>query len=119
MFRGYFLLRNRPGGGFRGAEYDFDIKNPNRVRSVIGAFCHSNQAGFHRADGRGYEFGANQVIALDRLNPQIAARLARSFDRWRKFDTGRQSHAEAALARIRDTKDLSKDSFEVVNRALG
>ncbi len=98
---------------------DFDIKNPNRVRAVIGAFCHSNQAGFHRADGRGYEFGANQVIALDRLNPQIAARLARSFDRWRKFDTGRRIQAEAALARIRDTKDLSKDTFEVVNRALG
>ncbi len=97
---------------------DFDLRNPNRVRSVIGAFCHANHARFHAADGSGYAFAADQVIALDSGNAQIAARLARAFDRWRKFDSGRQAHARRALERIRDTAGLSKDSYEVVTRAL-
>ena len=96
----------------------FDMRNPNKVRAVIGAFCQGNHVRFNAADGSGYAFAAEQVIALDPHNAQVAARMARSFDRWRKFDAGHQAHAQAALMRIRDTEGLSKDTFEVVSRAL-
>ncbi len=96
----------------------FSMKNPNRVRALIGTFCQVNHAGFNAADGSGYAFAAEQVIALDPLNPQIAARMARSFDRWRKFDAGHQAHARTALTRIAAKKGLSRDCFEVVSRAL-
>jgi len=96
----------------------FDLKNPNRVRSVIGSFAHGNQVRFHAAGGAGYAFVAEQIIALDPLNPQVAARLARAFDRWRKFDAKRQGHARQALERIRDTGGLSKDTLEVVTKSL-
>jgi aminopeptidase N len=95
----------------------FNIRNPNKVYALIGGF-RSNQVRFHAADGAGYRFLADQVIALDALNPTVAARMARGFDRWRKFDAGRQAHAKAALGRIRDTQGLSTDTFEVVSRAL-
>ncbi|HTS54640.1 MAG TPA: aminopeptidase N [Burkholderiales bacterium] len=95
----------------------FNIKNPNKVYSLIGGF-RSNQVRFHAADGAGYRFLAEQVIALDSLNPTVAARMARGFDRWRKFDAGRQAHAKAALELIRDAHELSTDTFEVVSRAL-
>jgi len=97
---------------------DFDIKNPNRVRSVIGTFAQGNPVRFHAADGSGYALVSEQIVALDALNPQVAARLSRAFDRWKKFDTGRQSHARAALMRIRAHAGLSKDVTEVVTRAL-
>ena len=73
---------------------------------------------FHAADGSGYAFLADQVIALDALNPQVAARMARGFDRWKKFDERRQARAQAALARIRDSKGLSRDVAEIVTKAL-
>jgi aminopeptidase N len=100
------------------AHADFDIRNPNRARSVTGSFCHFNPVHFHAADGSGYGFLADCVIQLDALNPQVASRLARSMDRWKKFDGMRQGHARAALERIRDTEGLSKDVTEVVTRAL-
>ncbi|MFL6580107.1 MAG: aminopeptidase N [Burkholderiales bacterium] len=96
----------------------FTLKNPNRVRSLISSFCHGNQVRFHSADGAGYSFAADQIIAIDSLNPQVAARLARAFDRWKKFDVSRQMHARAALERVRGTAGLSKDTIEVVTRAL-
>jgi aminopeptidase N len=96
----------------------FDGKNPNKIRAVVGAFCHGNHARFNAADGSGYAFGADQIIALDATNAQIAARLARAFDRWRKFDSARREHARAALERIRGSEGLSKDTFEVVSNAL-
>ena len=96
----------------------FDLRNPNKVRALISSFCHANQVRFHAADGSGYEFCAEQVIALDALNPQVAARLARAFDRWKKFDAGRQAQARTALERIRAVPQLSKDTLEVVSRAL-
>ena len=96
----------------------FDLRNPNKVRALVSSFCHGNQVRFHAADGTGYAFCAEQVSALDPLNPQVAARLARSFDRWRKFDAGRQAQARAALERIRATPNLSRDTLEVVSRAL-
>ena len=96
----------------------FDLRNPNKVRAVIGAFCQGNHARFHAADGSGYAFAAEHVIALDAINAQVAARLARAFDRWKKFDAERQQHARQALGRIKDTPGLSKDTYEVVSRAL-
>jgi aminopeptidase N len=95
----------------------FDIKVPNKVYALIRAFV-SNHVRFHAADGSGYAFLADQVIRLNALNPQVAARMARGFDRWRKFDVGRQAKAKAALERIRDTKDLSKDVAEIVTKAV-
>jgi aminopeptidase N len=96
----------------------FDITNPNKVRALIGAFCQGNHARFHAADGSGYRFAAEQIRVLDPLNPQIAARLARSFDRWRKFDTGRQAYAQEALRFIQSLPGLSRDTTEVVVKAL-
>jgi aminopeptidase N len=96
----------------------FELKNPNKVRALIGGFCHGNHVRFHAADGSGYAFAADQVIALDPLNPQIAARLARAFDRWKKFDARRRQQAQVALERIRAAAGLSKDTFEVVSRTL-
>ncbi|MBE0615911.1 MAG: aminopeptidase N [Burkholderiales bacterium] len=95
----------------------FDIRNPNKVYALIRSFC-SNHVRFHAADGGGYLFLAEQVIAIGAFNPQVAARMARAFDRWKKFDTGRQQHARAALERIRDAQGLSKDVAEIVSKAL-
>lgn len=97
---------------------DFDIRNPNRARAVIGSFAMGNPVRFHAADGTGYDFVAEQVAQLDTLNPQVAARMARAFDRWRKFDAGRQGQAKAALERLRGQAGLSKDLLEVVSKAL-
>ncbi|HTH94993.1 MAG TPA: aminopeptidase N, partial [Rhodocyclaceae bacterium] len=95
----------------------FDIKNPNKVYSLIRAFG-ANHARFHAADGSGYRFIAEQIVALDALNPQVASRIARCFDRWKKFDAGRQTHAKTALETVRSHKGLSRDVFEIVDRAL-
>jgi aminopeptidase N len=95
----------------------FDLRNPNKVYALIRSFG-TNQVRFHGADGGGYAFLADQILALDPLNPQIAARLSRAFDRWRKFDGGRQHHARAQLERIQGTEGLSKDTLEVVTKAL-
>jgi aminopeptidase N len=97
----------------------FDLRNPNRARALLHAFAMDNPVHFHAADGAGYRWVAEQVVALDRLNPQVAARLARAFDRWKKYDAGRQEHARAALASIRDAQGLSGNVGEVVGRALG
>jgi aminopeptidase N len=96
----------------------FDLRNPNKVYALIRSFC-ANHVRFHAADGAGYAFAAERVLELDPLNPQIAARIARAFDRWRKFDAARQEKARAALERIRDAPGLSKDVAEVVTKALG
>jgi aminopeptidase N len=95
----------------------FDLRNPNKVYALIRSFG-TNQVRFHGADGGGYAFLADQILALDPLNPQIAARLSRAFDRWRKFDAGRQRYARAQLERIQGTEGLSKDTLEVVTKAL-
>jgi aminopeptidase N len=96
----------------------FSIKNPNKVYALIGGFSAGNHVRFHARDGSGYAFLAEQVIALDKLNPQVASRMARAFDRWKKFDSGRQAHARAALEAIRATRGLSKDVAEIVTKAL-
>ena len=96
----------------------FSIRNPNKVYALIGGFSQGNHVRFNAADGSGYAFLADQVIALDALNPQVAARMARGFDRWKKFDAERQRHARAALERIRDTTGLSRDVAEIVTKGL-
>jgi aminopeptidase N len=96
----------------------FSIKNPNRARSLIFSFCNGNPSRFHAADGSGYAFWAEQVIALDAINPQVAARLARSLDRWRKYAPALQEKMRAALQQVADTAKLSKDTREVVTKSL-
>ena len=98
---------------------DFSLKNPNRARSVISTFCQGNPAGFHRPDGAGYAFWCERVVELDALNPQVAARLARALDRWSKLAEPYRSSARQAIARVAARTDLSKDTLEVVTRALG
>lgn len=96
----------------------FDIRNPNKVRSVIGAFCQHNALHFHDQSGEGYAFLADQIIVLDALNPQIAARLLTPLTRWRKYDAGRQEKMKAELQRIAAQKNLSPDVYEVVSKSL-
>ncbi len=97
----------------------FSMTNPNRVRALIGAFMQANPVGFHRRDGAGYRFAADMVIALDEINPQIAARLAKVFSRWRRYDDQRQASMRKALKRIASKTPLSADVFEVVSNSLG
>ncbi|MFN4342322.1 MAG: aminopeptidase N [Azonexus sp.] len=96
----------------------FDAGNPNKIYALIRNFG-ANLVRFNAADGSGYAFMADRILALHDKNPQVASRLARSFDRWQKFDAGRQAHARAALERIRQHDGLSRDVLEVVSRALG
>ena len=96
----------------------FTLKNPNRVRSLIGTFAGGNPTGFHRADGAGYALVADQLLALDRLNPQVAARMMTPFGRWRRYDAGRQDLMKAQLERILATPNLSRDSFEIASKSL-
>ena len=95
----------------------FDRRNPNKVYALLRTFG-ANHRHFHAVDGAGYRFIAEQVAALDPLNPQVASRLARSFDRWRRFDSGRQAHARAALEALHRQSGLSRDVFEVIDKAL-
>ena len=83
--------------------------NPNRVRALIGAFAQTNQTQFNRADGAGFEFLADTVLALDPKNPQVAARLATAFRSWRALEPVRRARAEAALRRIAAAPNLSRD----------
>ena len=95
----------------------FTLKNPNRARSLIFNFCAGNPSQFHAPDGSGYAFWAEQVVALDALNPQVAARLARSMDRWRRYVPALQTHMKAALETVAAAK-LSNDTLEVISKAL-
>jgi aminopeptidase N len=97
---------------------DFSIKNPNRARSVIFSYCSANPAALHRPDAAGYVFWSDRVIELDAINPQVAARLARALDRWSKLAEPYRSAAREAIARVAAKTDLSKDTHEVVTRAL-
>ena len=97
---------------------DFNLRNPNRARSLITTFCQGNPGGFHRADAAGYVFWGERVLELDAFNPQVAARLARALDRWKKLVEPYRSAAREAIARVAARSDLSKDVREVVTRAL-
>ncbi len=97
---------------------DFEIRNPNKVRAVIGAFCGQNHINFHDASGAGYEFLGEQAMQLDAINPQIAARLITPLTRWRKFDSERQQMMREQLSRIGDRDGASRDVSEIVVKAL-
>ena len=97
---------------------DFSLRNPNRVRSLIGRFCNANRAAFHRADGAGYAFWADRVIELDAVNPQLASRIARAMDRWSTLVEPYRGAARDALARVAARPGLSNDVREIVERAL-
>jgi aminopeptidase N len=97
---------------------DFNIRNPNRARSVIFSYCNANPGGFHRADAAGYVYWSERVIELDGINPQVAARLARALDRWKRLAEPYRSAAREALARVAAKSDLSNDVREVIDRAL-
>jgi aminopeptidase N len=96
----------------------FTLKNPNRVRALIGAFVQGNPTGFHRGDGAGYDFLAHHVLELDRRNPQVAARLAQAFGRWRRYDATRQDKMRAQLERILAAPRLSRDLYEIASKSL-
>jgi aminopeptidase N len=96
----------------------FSMTNPNRVRSLIGAFAQSNPTQFNRADGAGYGYIADVILALDPKNPQVASRMATAFRSWRTMESGRQAKAEAALRRMQGTSGLSRDVSDIVERAL-
>ena len=97
---------------------DFHIKNPNRARSLIFSFCSANPGAFHRSDAAGYVFWSERVLELDAINPQVAARLARALDRWRKLAEPYRTAAHEAIKRVAAKADLSNDVREVVSRAL-
>ena len=96
----------------------FTLKNPNKVRALVGAFAGQNLINFHAADGSGYRFLADLVIELNGFNPQIASRQLAPLTRWRKYDAARQALMKAELVRIRDSGELSSDVFEVVSKSL-
>ena len=97
---------------------DFSLTNPNRARSLIGAFCRGNPAAFHRTDGAGYAFWADRVIEIDRINAQLASRTARALDRWAALAEPYRSAAREAIARVAAQPQLSSDTREIVSRAL-
>jgi aminopeptidase N len=99
-------------------EHDcFSITNPNKVRALIGAFT-QNLVAFHQASGEGYAFLTEQVIKLNAINPQIAARIITPLTRWNKYDDARQKMICLYLKKIQQTPNLSKDVYEVVSKSL-
>ncbi len=96
----------------------FSITNPNNVRAVIGQFCRNNPVNFHALDGSGYQFLAEQILVLDKLNPQIAARQLGAFNSWRQYDETRQKLMKTALQSVADEKGLSSDVYEIVTKYL-
>ncbi|MGY8864939.1 MAG: aminopeptidase N [Methylophagaceae bacterium] len=92
----------------------FNITNPNNVRSLIGQFCRNNAVNFHAIDGSGYQFLVEQILILDKLNPQIASRQMRAFNSWQQYDKKRQGLMRAALEKIAKQTDLSADVYEIV-----
>ena len=97
---------------------DFTMRNPNRVRSLVGAFAQGNPVRFHDLSGAGYAFLADRVIELDTLNPQIAARLVSPLSRWRRYDSERQGMMKVQLERIQRQENLSTDVGEIVGKSL-
>jgi aminopeptidase N len=95
----------------------FTLKNPNRVRSLVSAFCMNNTVHFHAGDGSGYQFLADRVIELNAINPQLAARLLSPLTRWGKYDESRQALMRAELQRILAEGDLSPDVYEIASKS--
>ncbi len=99
------------------ARGDFDWKNPNRFRALLGGLA-ANHAGFHAADGSGYDFTADWLMKMDGVNPQIAARMSTAFETWPRYDKGRRDRALSALQRIAAMPDISRNLREMVSRMI-
>ena len=98
----------------------FTMKNPNRVQSLLGSFARANPSGFHRADGAAYRWLADRLVAIDALNPQVAARVATAFNGWKRLEPVRREAAHAVVAELASRKDLSRDLTDILARvALG
>jgi aminopeptidase N len=97
---------------------DFTLRTPNRARSLLMALCASNPAAFHRMDAGGYVFWADRVIEIDSINPQLASRLARAMDHWRRLAEPYRTAAHEAIKRVSSKTDLSDDVREIISRAL-
>lgn len=100
------------------AHGDFTFKNPNRVRSLYGAFAMNNPVQFHRADGQGYTLLKDTVIMLNGINPQIAARMLTPLREWKRYTPDRQAKMKSALQEIANLEKLSPDVFEIVSKSL-
>jgi len=96
----------------------FEFKNPNRFRALLGAFFMMNPLHFHAADGSGYKFFAQQVLALDALNPQVAARMMSAIIRWRRYSPDRQTLMKTEIEKIIGTEGLSRDVYELAAKSL-
>lgn len=96
----------------------FEIKNPNKVRALIGTFCFSNPVRFHEISGAGYALAADQILRLNGINPQMAARMASSLSAWRRYDASRQALMRQQLQRMRAEPDLARDVYEIVAKSL-
>ena len=97
---------------------EFPWRNPNKFRALIGAFASGNPSRFHAADGSGYAFVVDWLIRLDAVNPQTTARLAGTFETWRRYDPSRQALMRGAMERLAAAPGLSKDTADIVNRLL-
>jgi len=100
------------------AHADFDVRNPNKVRALIGAFVHSNPGAFHRADHLGYRFLGEQAAAIDAMNPQVASRLLTPLTRWRRYEPAWAAGMRATLQQLLERPGLSRDCYEVVSKSL-
>jgi len=94
------------------------MQNPNRVRSLLGAFALRNPVRFHAPNGEAYTFLAGHIINLDTINPQVAARMVSAMSRWRRYAAPNSEAMRAALERIRAVADISNDVFELVDKSL-
>jgi aminopeptidase N len=97
---------------------DFSIKNPNKVRSLIGTFCSGNPWNFHHPSGHGYEFLTDRILELNTLNPQVAARMSSGFNHWKRYEPIRRELMKAQLDRIMNAPNLSSNVYEIVSKAL-
>jgi aminopeptidase N len=96
----------------------YNDRNPNKIRALIGAFAAQNIIGFHQISGAGYEFVAEQILEIDKINPQVASRLTGAFQQWSKYDAERKEMMHRQLIRIRNTDDMSEDVMEIVSKSL-
>jgi aminopeptidase N len=119
------LIAAMPGGNALGrvkaamADPIYDAGNPNRVRSLIGTFAMANPTGFHRADGLAYDFFAEEIVAMDSRNPQVAARVMTSVRSWRALETNTREKLRSAIAKIAASTGISRDLADIAGRTLG
>jgi len=125
MDKWFALQATKPGAGaVQGLERlmqhsAFSLNNPNRVRSLVGAFAMSNPTGFHDVSGEGYRWLAERVMELDPINPQIASRMVGAFNQLKRYDDHRQSLMTRELKRIAAVPELSGEVAEIIQNALG